>query len=79
MLISKMLTYLGDTAQKKLFEKNKKMGPGKIIKLFFNLNFFRAFVTNTSLHFLNQHKILDFLIPYITYFKKKKNFTSRSL
>jgi hypothetical protein len=23
------------------------------------------------LHFWNQHKILDFLIPYMTYFKKK--------
>jgi hypothetical protein len=29
------------------------------------------FVTQTSLLFLNQHKILYFLIHYMTYFKKK--------
>jgi hypothetical protein len=29
------------------------------------------FVTKVSLHFWYQHKILDFLIPYMTYFKKK--------
>jgi hypothetical protein len=39
----------------------------------FNFNFFwRHFVTKVSLHFLNQHKILDFVIPYMTYFKKKE-------
>jgi hypothetical protein len=39
---------------------------------FFNFNFFwEHFVTKVSLHFRNQHKILDFLIPYVTYFKKK--------
>ncbi len=33
--------------------------------MFFNFNFFWGhFVTKVSLHFLNQHKILDFLIPY---------------
>ncbi len=39
---------------------------------FFNFNSFGGhFVTKVSLHFWNQHKILDFLIPYMTYFKKK--------
>ncbi len=38
----------------------------------FNYNFFGGhFVTKVSLHFWNQHKILDFLMPYMTYFKKK--------
>jgi hypothetical protein len=48
------------------------MGLSKSRKQFFNFNFFGGhFVTNVSLHFLNQHKILDFFIPYMTYFKKK--------
>jgi hypothetical protein len=39
---------------------------------FFNFNFFGGhFVTKASLHFWNQHKILDFLIPYRTYLQKK--------
>jgi hypothetical protein len=39
---------------------------------FFNFNFFWGhFVTKTSLLFWNQHEILDFMIPYMTYFKKK--------
>ncbi len=33
---------------------------------------FVHFVTKVSLHFWNQPKILNFLIPYMTYFKKKK-------
>ncbi len=38
----------------------------------FNFNFFWGhFVTKVSLHFWNQHKIFNFLIPYMTYFKKK--------
>jgi hypothetical protein len=58
--------------QKKLKLK-KKMGLSKFGKQFFNFNFFWGhFVTKTSLLFLNQFKILDFLIPYMTYFKKKK-------
>ncbi len=49
------------------------MGLSKFRKQFFNFNFFGGhFVTKTSLLFLNQFKILDFLIPYMTYFKKKK-------
>ncbi len=48
------------------------MGLGKIRKLFFNFNFLKGhFVTRTSLFFWIQHKILDFFIPYMTYFKKK--------
>ncbi len=39
---------------------------------FFNFNFFGGhFVTKTSWFIWNQHKILDFFIPYMTYFKKK--------
>ncbi len=48
------------------------MGLSKFRKQFFNFNFFGGhFVTKTSLLFLNPFKILDFLIPYMTYFKKK--------
>jgi hypothetical protein len=47
---------------------------------FFNFNFFlEHFVTKVSLHFWNQHKILDFLIPYMTYFKKKNFHLSEGL
>jgi hypothetical protein len=39
---------------------------------FFNVNFFGGhFVTRVSLCFWNQHKILDFVIPNMTYFKEK--------
>ncbi len=48
------------------------MGLGKIRKRFFNFNFFEGhFVTETSLLFLNQHKILDFFNTIYDYFKKK--------
>ncbi len=41
--------------------------------LCFNLNFLGGhFVTKVSLHFLNQHKVLDFFIPHMTYLKEKK-------
>jgi hypothetical protein len=53
------------------------MGLSKFRKQFFNFNFFWGhFVTKKSLLFCNQHKILDFLIPYMNYFKKKM-FTSQ--
>ncbi len=77
MLISKMKTYLSDKMppppKKKLkLKKWKIMGLSKIRIPFFNLKFFKGhFVTRTSLFFWIQHKILDFLIPYMTYFKKK--------
>ncbi len=49
------------------------MGLSKIRKQFFNFNFFWGHsVTKTSLLFWNQHKILNFLIPYMIYFNKKK-------
>jgi hypothetical protein len=32
------------------------------------------FVTKVYEHFLNQRKILDFLIPILAYLKEKKNF-----
>jgi hypothetical protein len=39
---------------------------------FFNFNIFeKHFVTKVYLCFRNQHIILDFLIPNMTYFKKK--------
>jgi hypothetical protein len=48
------------------------MGLSKSRKQFYNFSFFgEHFVTKTSLLFWNQHKILDFLIPYLNYFKKK--------
>jgi hypothetical protein len=53
------------------------MGLSKIRKWFFYYNFFGGhFVTQANLLFLNQHKILYFLIPYMTYFKKKKYYLS---
>ncbi len=53
---------------KKLFSKFAKSH----FFSFFNFNFFWGhFVTKVSLHFWNQHKIPDFLMPYMTYFKKK--------
>jgi hypothetical protein len=56
--------------------KRRKIGLSKSRKQFFNFNFFGGhFVTKTSF-FLIQLKILDFVIPYMTYFKKK-NFTSQ--
>ncbi len=60
--------------QKKLKLKNEKNWDlAKLVNSFFNYNFLGGhFVTKTSLLFWNQHKILDFLIPYMTYFKKKK-------
>jgi hypothetical protein len=77
MLISKMQTYLSDKKMPpkkvKIKKRKKKMGLSKFRKQFFNFNFFWGrFVTKTSFLFLNQFKILDFLIPYMTYFKKKK-------
>jgi hypothetical protein len=52
------------------------MGLSKIRKRFFNFTFFfgggGAFYRYEKFAFLNQHKILDFFIPYVTYFKKKK-------
>ncbi len=74
MLISKMQTYLSDKMPPKKvnIKKRQKTGLGKFRKQFFNFNFFWGhFVTTISLPFLNQFKILDFLIPYMTYFKKK--------
>jgi hypothetical protein len=73
-LISKKQTCLSDKKPPKKV-KNKKLF-SKFTKSpflsFFNFNFFGGhFVTKVSLNFLNQHKILDFLIPYMTYFKKK--------
>ncbi len=66
-LISKKQTCLGDKMPppkkvkiKKLFSKFAKSH----FLSFFNFNFFWGhFVTKVSLHFLNQHKILDFLYP----------------
>ncbi len=59
--------------QKKLKLKNcflNLLSP--IFCRFFNFNFFWGhFVNKVSLLFWNQHKILDFLIPYMTFFKKK--------
>ncbi len=75
MLISKMQTFFSDKMppKKVKIKKQKIMGLSKFRKQFFNFNFFCGyFVTMTSLLFLNQHKILNFLIPYMTYFKKKK-------
>jgi hypothetical protein len=49
------------------------MGLSNIRKRFFNFSFLGGhFVTKTNLLFRNQHKILNFFIPYMTYFKKKK-------
>jgi hypothetical protein len=70
-----MQTYLSDKMppKKVKIKKRQKMGLSKFRKQFFNFNFFWVhFATKTSLLFLNQFKILDFLIPYMTYFKKKK-------
>jgi hypothetical protein len=74
MLNSKKQTCLGDKMPpkkvkiKKLFSNFAKSH----FFSFFNFNFFWGhFVTKTSLLFRNQHKIIDFLIPYMTYFKKK--------
>ncbi len=70
-----MQTYLSDKMppKKVKIEKRQKMGLSKFRKQFFNFNFFGGhFVTKTSLLFWNQFKILDFLIPYMTYLKKKK-------
>ncbi len=69
-----MQTYLGDKMppKKVIIKKRQKMGLSKFRKQFINFNFFWVhFVTKTSLFFWNQFKILDFLIPYMTYFKKK--------
>ncbi len=73
-LISKMQTYLGGKMppKKVKIKKRQKMRLSKFRKQFFNFNFAGGhFVTKRSLLFLNQFKILDFLIPYMTYFKKK--------
>jgi hypothetical protein len=43
------------------------MGPSKIRKQFLILTFLGGILS--SLLFLNQHKILAFLIPYMNYFK----------
>ncbi len=70
-----MQTYLSDKMppKKVKIKKRQKNGTGsKFRKQFFNYNFFGGhFATKTSLLFLNQFKILDFFIPYMTYFKKK--------
>jgi hypothetical protein len=59
-------------APKKLKLKNEKMALSKIRKQFFNFNFFGGhFDTGRSLLFGNQHKILDYLIPNMTYSRKK--------
>jgi hypothetical protein len=53
-------------------KKPQKLGLIKIWKQFFNSNFFEGIVSLRQVcFFLNQHKILNFLIPYMTYFKKK--------
>ncbi len=52
-------------------KKQWKMGLRNLENIFLILTFFGGIVTKTSLLFLNQFKILDFLIPYMTYFKKK--------
>jgi hypothetical protein len=44
--------------------------------LFFGNNFFWVhFVTKVSLHFWNQRKNADLLLPILAYFEKKKNLT----
>jgi hypothetical protein len=54
--------------------KLKKLFSNVAKSHFFVFNFycFRGhFVTKVSVHLGNQNKILDFLIPYMTYLKKK--------
>jgi hypothetical protein len=66
------LTLVTKCPKKVKIKKRTKMGLSKIRKPFFNFNiFWGQFVTLTSLLFWIQHKILDFLIPYMTYLKKK--------
>jgi hypothetical protein len=49
------------------------MGLSKIRKQFLILTFWGGILSQRQVcFFLNQHKILDCLIPYKTYFKKKK-------
>ncbi len=68
-----MLTYLSDKMPpKKVKIKKRKKWDLANLEKYFNFNFFWGhFVTKTSLLFQNQFKILDFLIPYMTYFKEK--------
>jgi hypothetical protein len=57
---------------KKLKLKNKKKWYlAKFENRFFILTFFWGILSQRQVAFLIQHKILDFLIPYMTYFKKK--------
>jgi hypothetical protein len=80
-LISKKQTCLNDKMPlKKVKIKNCFLNLLSPIFLFFNFYFFWGhFVTKVSLYFLNQHKILDFLMPYMTYFKKKNVHLSEGL
>ncbi len=69
-----MQTYLSDKMlPKKVKLKTKKCDFAKLENSFFNFNFFKGILSlRQYCFFLNQHKISDFLIPYITYFKKTK-------
>ncbi len=73
MLISIKQTCLSDKMPpKKLKLKNHFLI--LLSPIFFVFNFYifwEQFVNKTSLHFWNQHIILDFLIPNMTYFKEK--------
>ncbi len=60
------------TPKKLKLKNDKKWDLAKFENRFFILTFFWGhLVTKVSLLFWNQHKILDFLKPYMTYFKKK--------
>jgi hypothetical protein len=55
--------------------KIKKLFSNVAKSYFFVFNFYcfkGHFVTKVSVHLGNQHKILDFFIPNMTYLKKKK-------
>jgi hypothetical protein len=59
------------TPKKVKIKKLKKWDLAKFENRFFLYNFFWGhFVTKTSSLFWIQHKILDFFIPYMTYFKE---------
>jgi hypothetical protein len=72
-----MQTYLCDKMppQKVTTKKQKKWYLAKLEKRFLILSFWGG-ICHKDKFFLNQYKILNFLIPYITYWKKK-NFTSQ--
>ncbi len=78
ILISNKQTCLSDKMPpKKLKFKKMFSNFAKSHFLFFNLNFFGGyFITKVSLYFWNQHKILDCLIPNMTYFKEKSFYLS---